>query len=173
MFLKLLSWVFSVLVQHDIKVYALWLSLFFLFQLVVYDIESQKLCMYLNMFHIFIYFESVCENSALSDDSACSKCISVCFCIHTFCDHILDTLDIDALCSSSHRTVWSLCWSYDILSHWSACSSSQRWLHVLSARCISSAHSFLWVTQSSQSSSLNVYLYWSWWALSSLSSLCF
>ncbi len=146
MSLILLSWVFSVLVWHDIKICALWLSLFFLFQLVVYDIESQRLCMYLNMLHIFTCLKSVCENSASSNDSACSKHIFVCFCIHTSCDHILDTLDIDALCSSSCRTVWSLYWFHDILSHWSACLSSQRWLCISSARCIFSAHSSLWVT---------------------------
>ncbi len=172
MSLMLLSWVLSAFVRHDIKICALWLSLFFLFQLVVYDIESQRLCVYFNMLHIFTCFESVCKNNALSDDSACSKCIFACFCIHTSCDCILDTLDTDALCSLSHKTVWSLCWSHDILSHWSACSSFQHWLHVSSERYISSAHSSLWVTQSSWSSSLNVCLCWSWWAFSSLSSLC-
>ncbi len=149
MFLTLLLWVLSVFIQHDIKICALWFFLFFFFQLVVYDIENQRFCMYFNMLHIFICFKSVCENSALSDDSACSKCISACFCIYTSCDHILDTLDIDALCSLSRRTVWSLCWSHDILSHWSACSSSQHWLCISSARHISSAYFSLWVTQSS------------------------
>jgi len=76
-----------------------------LFQLVVYDIENQKLCVYLDMLHIFTCFEFVCENSALSDDSACSKCISACFCTCTFYDHILDTLNIDALCNLSCRTM--------------------------------------------------------------------
>ncbi len=168
----LLSWVLSALVWHDIEICALWLSLFFLFQLVIYDIESQRLCICLDMLHIFTCLKSVCKNSALSNDSACSKHISAYFCIHTSYDCILDTLDTDALCNSSHRTVWSLCWSHDILSHQSACSSSQHWLHVSSARCIFSAHSSLWVTQSFQSSFLNVCFYWSWWAFSSLSSLC-
>ncbi len=171
-FLTLLSWVLSVFVQHDIKICALWLSLFFLFQLVVYDIESQRLYVCFNMLYIFTCFKSVCKNNASSNDSACSKCISIYFYIHTSCDHILDTLNTDAFCNLSCKTVWSLCWFHDILSHWSACSSSQRWLHISSARCISSAHSFLWVTQSSQSSFLNVYLYWSWWVFSFLSSLC-
>ncbi len=146
MFLMSLLWVLSAFIQHDIKVCILWLSLFFLFQLVIYDIESQRLYVCLNMLHIFICLESVCKNSALSDDSMHSKRISACFCIHTSCDHILDTLNTDALCSLSLRTVWSLCRSHDILSHWSACLSSQRWLHVSSVRCISSAHSSLWVT---------------------------
>ncbi len=141
--LILLSWVLSVFVRHDIEICALWLSLFFLFQLVIYDIESQRLCVCFDMLHIFTCLESVCKNSALSNDSACSECISACFCIHIFCDHILDILDIDALCSLSRKTVWSLCWFYDILSHWSACSSFQRWLHVSSARHISSAHFLL------------------------------
>ncbi len=172
MSLTLLSWVFSAFVRHDIEICALWHSLFFLFQLVIYDIESQRLCVCLDMLHIFTCFKSVCKNSALSDDSTHSKCISACFCICTSYDYILDTLDIDALCSSSCKTVWSLCWSHDILSYWSACSSSQRWLCISSARHISSAHSSLWVTQSSWSSFLNVYLCWSWWAFSLLSSLC-
>ncbi len=146
MFLISLSWVLSALIQHDIKICALWLSLFFLFQLIVYDIESQRLCVCLNILYIFICFKSVYENNALNDDSACSKCISACFCTCTSCDHILDTLNIDALCSLSHRTVWSLCQSHDILFHWSTCLLFQHWLHVSSARCISSAHSFLWVT---------------------------
>ncbi len=150
----------------------MWLSLFFLFQLVIYDIKSQRLCVCFNILHIFTCFESVYENNALSNDSAHSKHISACFCIHTFYDHILDTLNTDALYSLNHRTVWSLYQFHDILSHWSAYLSFQCWLHILSARCISSAHSFLWVTQSSQSSFLNVYLYWSWWVLSSLSFLC-
>ena len=158
MFLMLLSLVLSALIQHDIKICALWLSLFFLFQLVIYDIESQRFYICFNMLHIFTCFKSVCKNSALSDDSACSKCISIYFCIYTSCDYILDTLDIDALCNSSCKTVWSLYWSYNILSHWSACSSFQRWLHISSAKHISSAHSFLWVIQSSWSSFLNVYL---------------
>ncbi len=140
MSLMLLSLVLSALVQHDIKICALWLSLFFLFQLVVYDIESQRLCVCLNMLHIFTCFKFVCKNSALNDDSACSKCIFACFCIHTFYDHILDTLNTDALCNLSRKTVWSLCWSHDIFSHWSACSSSQCWLRISSARHISSAH---------------------------------
>ncbi len=126
MSLMSLSWVLSALVQHDIKICALWLSLFFLFQLVVYDIESQRLCIYFNMFHIFTYFEFVCKNNASSNDSMHSKYIFACFCIYTFYDCILDTLNIDALCSLNHRTVWSLYWSHDILSYWSACSSSQR-----------------------------------------------
>ncbi len=172
MSLTSLLWVLSAFVLHDIKICALWLSLFFLFQLVVYDIESQRLCVCLNMLHIFTCFESVCKNSALSNDLACSKCIFACSYIHTSCDHILNTLNTDALCSLSRKTVWSLYWSHDILSHWSACSSSQRWLCVSSARCISSAYFFLWVTQSFWSSFLNVCLCWSWWVFSSLSSLC-
>ncbi len=146
MSLTSLSWVLSVFVQHDIKICALWLSLFFLFQLVIYDIESQRLCVCLNMLYIFTYFKSVCKNSASSDDSTYSKCIFIYFCIHTSCDHILDTLDIDALCSLSHKTMWSLCWFHDILSHWLACSSSQRWLCILSVRCIFFAHFSLWIT---------------------------
>ncbi len=172
MSLMSLSWVLSAFVRHDIEICALWLSLFFLFQLVVYDIENQRLCVCFDMLHIFTCLKSVCENSALSDDSACSKRISAYFCIRTSCDRILDTLGTNALCSSSRRTVWSLCRSHDILSHRSACLSSQRWLRVSSARRISSAHSSLWVTQSSRSSSLNVCLCWSWWAFSPLSSLC-
>ncbi len=117
MSLMLLSWVFSVFVKHDIKICALWLSLFFLFQLVVYDIESQRFCVYLNILHIFTCLKSVCKNNASSDDLMCSEYISACFCIHTSCDHILNTLNIDALCSLSCKTVWSLCWSHDILSH--------------------------------------------------------
>jgi len=120
-----LSWVLSVFVRHDIKICTLWLSLFFLFQLVIYDIESQRLCVCFNMLHIFTCFKFVCKNNASSDDSTCNKCIFACFCIHTSCDHILDTLNIDALCNLSHRTVWSLCQSHDILSHWSAYLSSQ------------------------------------------------
>ena len=57
------------------------------------------------MLHIFTCLKFVCKNNALSDDSACSKCISACFCIHTSCDHILNTLNTDALCNSSCRTV--------------------------------------------------------------------
>ncbi len=129
--------------------------------------------MCLNMLHIFTCFKSVCKNNASNNDSACSKYIFICFCTSTFCDHILDTLNIDALCSLSCRTVWSLCWFHNILSYWLACSSSQRWLYISLAKHISSAHSSLWVTQSSWSSLLNVYLYWSWWASSFLSSLCF
>ncbi len=126
MSLTSLSLILSAFVRHDIKIYALWFSLFFLFHLVIYDIESQRLCVCLNMLHIFICFESVCKNNASNDDSTCSKCIFAYFCIHTSCDHILDTLNIDALCNLSHKTVWSLCWSHDIFSHWSACLSSQR-----------------------------------------------
>ncbi len=172
MFLMLLSWVLSAFVQHDIEICALWLSLFFLFQLVIYDIENQRFCVYLDMLHIFTCLKSVCKNNALNNDLMCSKCISACFCIYTSCDHILDTLNIDALCSLSHKTMWSLCWSHDILSHWSACLSSQHWLYISSMKCISSAHFLLWITQSSWSSSLNVCLCWSWWAFSLLSSLC-
>ncbi len=172
MSLTSLSLVLSALVQHDIKICALWLSLFFFFQLVVYDIKNQRLCVCFNMLHIFTCFKSVCKNNASSDDSACSKRISACFCTCTSCDHILDTLNTNALCSLSRRTVWSLCWSHDISSHWSACSLSQRWLRISSARHISFAHSFLWVTQFSWSSFLNVCLYWSWWVFSLLSSLC-
>ena len=157
MSLMLLSLVLSALVRHDIKICALWLSLFFLFQLVVYDIESQRFCVCFDMLHIFTCFKSVCENNASSNDSMHSKCISACFCTHTSCDCIFDTLNTDALCSLSCKTVWFLCQSHDILSHWSACSSSQRWLHVSSVRHISFAHSSLWVTQSSRSSFLNVY----------------
>ncbi len=130
MSLMLLSLVLSAFIQHDIEVCALWLSLFFLFQLVIYDIENQRLCMYLNMLYIFTCLKSVCKNSALSDDSTRSKCIFAYFCIHTSCDCILDTLDTDALCSLSHKTVWFLCWSHDISSHWSACLSSQRY-HII------------------------------------------
>ncbi len=141
MSLTSLLWVFSAFIWHDIEICALWLSLFFLFQLVVYDIESQKLCIYFNMLHIFTCFESVCKNNASSDDSACSKCISACFCIYTSCDYILDTLNIDALCSLSCRTVWSLCWFHDILSHWSACSWSEitRLLRYLEYKAIASS----------------------------------
>ncbi len=57
------------------------------------------------MLHIFTCFKSVYKNNASSDDSACNKHISAYFCICTSCDHILDTLNIDALCNSSHRTV--------------------------------------------------------------------
>ncbi len=146
MSLTLLSLILSAFVQHDIEICALWLSLFFLFQLVVYDIENQRLCVCLNMLHIFTCLKSVCKNSASSNDSMYSKCIFAYFCIHTFCDHILNTLDIDALCSSSRRTVWSLCQSHNISSHWSACSSFQHWLHISSARHISFAHFSLWVT---------------------------
>ena len=173
MSLTSLSWVLSVLVWHDIEICALWLSLFFLFQLVIYDIKSQRLCMCLDMLYIFICLKSVCKNSASSDDSTCSKCIFAYFYICISCDCILDILNTDALCSLNRRTVWSLCRFHDIFFHWSACSSSQRWLHVLSKRCISSAHSSLWVTQSFQSSFLNICLCWSWWAFSLLSSLCF
>ena len=105
-------------------------------KLVVYDIESQRLCVCLNMLHIFTCLKFVCKNSALSDDSTCSKCISAYFYICTSYDHILNTLNIDAFCSSSHRTVWSLCWSHDILSHWLVSEScldesineSQNWI---------------------------------------------
>ncbi len=173
MFLTSLSLILSALVWHDIKICALWLFLFFLFQLVVYDIESQRLCICLDMLHIFTCLEFVCKNNASSDDSTCSKCIFAWFCTHTSYDHILDTLDIDALCSLSCRTVWSLYQSHDIFSHWSACSSSQCWLCISSAKHISSAHFSLWVTQSSWSSFLNVCFCWSWWSFSFLSSLCF
>ncbi len=128
--------------------------------------------MYLDMLHIFTCFESVCKNNASSNDLMCNKCISAYFCIHKSCDHILDILNTDALCSLNHKTVWSLCWFHDILSHWLACSLFQHWLHVSSVKCISSAHSSLWVTQSSQSLFLNIYLCWSWWVFSFLSSLC-
>ena len=111
------------------------------------------------------------KNNASNDDLMHSKCIFTCFCIYTSCDCILDTLNTDALCNLNRRTVWSLYQFHDILSYWSACSSSQRWLCISSVKCISSAHFFLWITQSFQSSFLNVYLYWSWWAFSSLFSL--
>ncbi len=167
-----LLWVFSVLVQRDIKICVSWLSLFSLFQPVVYDIENQKLCVYFNMFHIFICFKSVYENSASSDDLARSKCIFACFCIHMFYDCSLNTLNIDVFYNLNHRTAWFLCQSHDILSHQLACSSFQRWLHVSSVKCIFSVHYSLWVTQLSQSSFSSVCLYWSWWALSLSSSLC-
>ncbi len=166
-------WVLSAFIRRDIKICVLWLFLFSLFQSVVYDIENQRLCMYFNMFHIFTYFKSIYENNALSDDLAHSKCIFACFCIHMSYDHSLDTLNIDVFYNLNHRTAWFLCWSYDIFSHQLACLSSQRWLHVSSARCISSIHYSLWITQLSQSLSSNVCLYWSWWVLSFSSSLCF
>ncbi len=165
-------WVLSAFVQRDIEICVSWLSLFSLFQSVVYDIESQRLCVYFNMFHIFIYLKSVYENSALSDNLARSKHIFACFCIHMSYDHSLNTLNTDVFYNLNHRTAWFLCQSHDIFSRQLACLSSQRWLRISSARCISSVHYSLWVTWLSQSSSLNVCLCWSWWALSLSSSLC-
>ncbi len=117
MFSTSLLWVLSALVQRDIEICVSWLSLFSLFQSIVYDIESQRLCVYLNMSHIFTYFESVYENSALSDDLMHSKYIFACFCIHMFYDHSLDTLNTDVFYHLNHRTAWFLCWFHDILSH--------------------------------------------------------
>ncbi len=135
-----LLWVLSALVQRDIEICVSWLSLFSLFQSVVYDIESQKLCVYFNMSYIFTCFEFVYENNASSNDLTCSKHIFTCFCIHMSYDHSLDTLNTDVFYNSNHRTAWFLCWSHDISSHQLACSSSQRWLRVSSVRCISSVH---------------------------------
>ena len=165
-------WVLSALVQRDIEICVSWLSLFSFFRSVVYDIESQRLCMYLDTSHIFTCLKSVYENSASSNDLACSKHIFACFCNHMFYDHSLDTLNTDVFYNLNHKTAWFLCWSHDILSHQLACSSSQRWLRISSVRRISSVHCFLWVTQLSQSSSLSVCLCWSWWVLSLSSSLC-
>ncbi len=139
-------WVLSALVRRDIKICVSWLSLFSLFQPVVYDIENQRFCVYLDMLHIFTCLESVYENSALSDDLACSRRIFACFCIHIFYDCSLDTLNTDVFYNLNHKTAWFLCWSHDIFSHQLACSSSQRWLCISSARCISSVHYSLWVT---------------------------
>ncbi len=164
-------WVFSALIWRDIKICVLWFFLFFLFQSVVYDIKNQRLCVYFDMFHIFTCLKSVYENNASSDDLARSKYIFVCFCIHISYDHSLDTLNIDVFYNLNHRTAWFLCQSHDIFSHQLACSSSQHWLCISSARCISSVHYSLWVTQLSQSSSLNVCFCWSWWVLSLFSSL--
>ncbi len=144
-------WVLSALVRCDIEICVSWFSLFSLFQSVVYDIESQRLCVYFNMFYIFTCFKSVYENSTLSDDLACSKRIFACFCIHMFYDHSFDTLDTNVFYNLNHRTAWFLCWFHDIFFHQLACSSSQRWLRILLARCISSVHYSLWVTQLSQS----------------------
>ena len=149
-------WTLSALVRRDIKICVSWLSLFFLFQSVVYDIKSQRLYMYFDMFHIFTCFKSVYKNNASNNDLTCNKCIFACFCIYMSYDHSFDILNIDVFYNLNHKTAWFLCWSCDILSHQLACSSSQRWLHVSSARCISSVHYSLWVTQLSQLSSLNV-----------------
>ncbi len=135
-----LLWVLSALVQRDIKICVSWLSLFSLFWSVVYDIENQRLYVYLDTSHIFTCLKSVYKNSALSNDLAYSKCIFAYFCIHMFYDHSLDTLDTDVFYNSNHRTAWFLCWSYDILSRQLTCSSSQRWLCISSVRCISSVH---------------------------------
>ncbi len=139
-------WVLSTLVRRDIKIRVSWLFLFSLFQSVVYDIENQRLCMYLDTFHIFTYFKSVYENSASSNDLMCSKRIFAYFCIHIFYDHSLDTLNTDVFYNLNHKTVWFLCWSHDISSHQLTCSSSQRWLCISSARCIFSVHYSLWIT---------------------------
>ena len=164
-------WVFFAFVRRDIKICISWLSFFF-FWSVVYDIENQRLCVYFNMFHIFTCLESVYENNASSDDLACSKRIFACFCIHMFYDHSLDTLNTDVFYNLNHRTAWFLYWFHDILFRQLACSSSQCWLCISSAKCISSVHYSLWVTRLSQSSSSNVCVYWSWWVLSFSSSLC-
>ncbi len=139
-------WVLSALVRRDIEICVSWLSLFSFFQPVVYDIENQRFCVYLDTSHIFTCFESIYENSASSDDLARSRRIFACFCICMSYDHSLDTLDTDVFYNSNHRTAWFLCRSHDILFRQLACLSSQRWLHVSSARCISSVHYFLWVT---------------------------
>ena len=125
-----LLWVLSALVRRDIKICVSWLSLFSLFQSVVYDIENQRFCVYLDTFYIFTCFKSAYENSALSNDLACNKRIFACFCIYNL----------------NHRTAWFLCQSHDISSHQLACLSSQHWLRVSSVRCISSVHYSLWVT---------------------------
>ncbi len=117
-------WVLSALVWRDIEIYVSWLSLFSLFQSVIYDIESQRLCVYFDMSHIFTCLKSVYENSASSNDLACNKRIFTYFCIHMFYDHSLDTLNIDVFYNLNHRTAWFLCQSHDILSHQLACSSS-------------------------------------------------
>ncbi len=165
-------WVLSALVRRDIEICVSWLSLFSLFRPVVYDIESQRFCVYLDILHIFTCLKSVYENSASNDDLACSKRIFACFCIHMSYDHSLNTLDIDIFYNLNHKTAWFLCWSHDIFSRQLACSSSQRWLRISSAKHISSVHYSLWITRFSQSSSLNVCLCWSWWVLSLSSSLC-
>ncbi len=116
---------------------------------------------YVSIYFTFLHVSSLFVKNALNNDSTCSKCISAYFCIHTFYNHILDTFNIDALCNLNCKTVWSLCWSHDIFSHWSAYSSSQRWLYISSVKYISFAHSSLWVTQSSWLSFLNVCLCWS------------
>ncbi len=147
MFSTLSLWVLSILVQRDIKICVSWLSLFSLFQSVVYDIESQRLCVYFNTSYIFTCLKFVYENSASSNDLACSKCIFACFCIHMSYDHSFNTLNTDVFYNLNYRTAWFLCWSHDILSHQLACSSSQRWLHVSSAKHISFVHYSLWVIQ--------------------------
>ena len=164
-------WILFALVQRDIKICVSWLFLFSLFQPVVYDIKSQRLCIYFNMFHIFTYLESIYKNSVSSDDLACSKRIFTCFYIYMSYDYSLDTLNTDVFYNLNHRTARFLCQSHDIFSHQLACSSSQRWLCISSARCIFSVHYSLWITWLSQSSFSNVCLYWSWWVLSFSSSL--
>ena len=156
-----LFWVLSAFVQRDIEICVSWFSLFSLFQSVVYDIESQRLCIYLNTFHIFTYFESIYKNNALSDNLTRSKCIFAYFCIHMFYDHSFDTLNIDMFYNLNDRTAWFLCWFHNIFSRQLACSSSQRWLHISSVTCIFSVHYSLWVIQLSQSSSSSVCLCWS------------
>ncbi len=173
MFSMSLLWVLSAFVRRDIKICVSWLFLFSLFQSVIYDIKNQKLCVYFDTSHIFTCLESVYKNNASSDDLTCSKCIFAYFCIHMFYDCSLDTSNIDVFYNLNLKTAWFLCRSCDIFSRQLACLSSQRWLRVSSAKCISSVHNFLWVTWLSQSSFSNVYLYWSWWVLSFFSSLCF
>ncbi len=125
-----LFWVLSAFVQRDIEICVLWFSLFSLFQSVVYDIESQRLCIYLNTFHIFTCLEFVYKNNALNDDLTRSKCIFAYFCIPMFYDHSFDTLNIDMFYNLNHRTAWFLCWFHNIFSRQLACSSSQRWLYI-------------------------------------------
>ncbi len=143
-------WVFSAFLWRDIKICVLQLSLFSLFWSVIYDIKSQKLCVYFNILHIFTCLESIYKNSALSDDLACSKRIFAYFCIHMFYDCSFDTLNTDVFYNLNHRTAWFLCWSHDISFHQLAYSSSQRWLCILSAKCISSVHYSLWVLRAYQ-----------------------
>ncbi len=97
-------WVLSALIQRDIEICVSWLSLFSLFQSVVYDIENQKLCVYFDMFYIFIYLKFVYENNASNDDLMHSKCIFAYFCIHMSYDHSFDTLNTDVFYNLNYRT---------------------------------------------------------------------
>jgi len=76
-------------------------SLFFDLSFMILRIKDS---VYISTRLTFSHLKCVYENSASSDDLACSKRIFAYFCTHMSYDCSLDTLDTDVFYNSNHRT---------------------------------------------------------------------